>query len=145
VWVPDRHSNMGCLWVLSLVWPLELSTVQTSTQSAFLCYPLANFHKSRISDLTCIFTLHYSDGICMLLLHLLTCHKYCMYQSPALPFQKLSKTSILKVLLEILITRCNGYKKKDIKLFHKFIDRYGLIHFHSPREKQSSNKKYQFL
>jgi hypothetical protein len=35
--------------------------------------------------------------------------------------------------------------KKDMKQFHKFIDSCGLMHVHSPREKQSSNRKCQFL
>jgi hypothetical protein len=34
---------------------------------------------------------------------------------------------------------------KDIKLFHKFIDSCGLIHVHSPREKQYSNNNYYFF
>jgi hypothetical protein len=45
-----------CHWFCALEWP----TVQTPTESAFLHYPLANLHKSRSSDLTFIFTWHYS-------------------------------------------------------------------------------------
>jgi hypothetical protein len=75
----------------------------------------------------------------------LTCPKYTMYQSAAQPFHKLSRTYISTLLLERIFTRGDGYKKNDMKLFHKFIDRCGLMHVHSTREKQSSNRKCQFL
>jgi hypothetical protein len=75
----------------------------------------------------------------------LTCAKYPAYQLAALPFTKLSRTYISTVLLERFFTRSDGCTKKFIKLFHKFIDSCGLMHVHSTRENQSSNRKYQFL
>jgi hypothetical protein len=81
----------------------------------------------------------------MLLLLLLTCAKYPMYQSAAQPFQKLSKTYISTVLPQSFFTMIEVYNKNDMKLFNKFIDTCGLMHVHSSREKQSSNMKYQFL
>jgi hypothetical protein len=116
-----------------------------------ICLPLlptGNFNKSRISDLTCIFPLHYSDRICKMLLPCMFClpvPNYPMYQSAARPFHKLSRTYISTVLPERFFTRGDGYTKKNIKLFHKFIDICGLMHVHSSREKQSSNRKCQFL
>jgi hypothetical protein len=74
----------------------------------------------------------------MLLLLLLTCAKYLIYQSAACPFQKLSKTYISTVIPESFFTMIEVYNKKGIKLFHKFLDSCGLMHVHSPREKQSS-------
>jgi uncharacterized cysteine cluster protein YcgN (CxxCxxCC family) len=81
----------------------------------------------------------------MLLLLLLTCDKYPMYQSAARPFLKLSKTYISTVLPESSCTMIAVYNKKDMELFHKFIDSCGLMHVHSPKEKQSSNRKYKFF
>jgi hypothetical protein len=75
---------------------------------------------------------------------LLTCPKYPMYQSAAGPFHKLSRNYIATVLPERFFTRCDGCTKKDMKLFHKFIDSCGLFHVHSTREKQSSNRKCRF-
>jgi hypothetical protein len=75
----------------------------------------------------------------------LTCAKYPTYQSAAWPFTKLSRTYITPVLPERFFTRSDGYTKKVIKLFHKFIDSCILVHVHSPRGNQSSNRKYQFL
>jgi hypothetical protein len=74
----------------------------------------------------------------MLLLLLLKCAKYPIYQSAAWPFQKLSKTYVSTVIPESFFTMIEVYNKKGIKLFHKFLDSCGLMHVHSPREKQSS-------
>jgi hypothetical protein len=50
------ESSGICPWAFSLEWP----SVQTPTESTFLHYPLTNLHKSRSSDLTFVFTWHYS-------------------------------------------------------------------------------------
>jgi hypothetical protein len=68
-----------------------------------------------------------------------------MYQSAALPFNKLSTTYISTVLPERFFIRSDGCNKKVIKVFHKFIDSCILMHVHSTRGNQSSNRKYQFL
>jgi hypothetical protein len=145
-WDQVSHSNIGTFLGSVLGLDSEWPTVQTPKESLLLYYLLAtNLHKSRISDHTFVFTLHYSEGICILLLLLLTWTKYPMYQSAARPFQRLSKTYISTVLPQCFFTVIEVYNKKDMKLFHKFIDSCGFMHGHSPREKQSSNMKYQFF
>jgi hypothetical protein len=53
-------------WICLRAWLFEWPTVQTPTESLFLYYLLVtNSHESRISDHTFIFTLLYSEGICM--------------------------------------------------------------------------------
>jgi hypothetical protein len=139
------ESSGICPWACPLQWP----SVQTPTESAFLHYTgkLAQIQKLRpyIYFHLTLLQKESACSYCFCLPVCLTCAKYPAYQSAALPFTKLSRTYISTVLSERFFTRTYGYTKKVIKLFHKFIESCSLMHVHSPRENQSSNRRYQFL
>jgi hypothetical protein len=124
-----------------------------STESNSICLPslptgkLAQIKKLR-SYICFHLTLLQNESACSYCSCLpvcLTCAKYPTYQSAAWPFTKLSRTYISTVLPERFFTWSDGLHKKVIKLFHKFIDSCIVMHVHSPRGNQSSNRKYQFL
>jgi hypothetical protein len=143
----EPHSNIGTFMDSALVFNHLNDSQSRCQQSAFLYYQLAICTNQNLrSYIYFHFSLLRWNLQDATYLHvLLTCPKYPMYQSAAWPFQKLSRTYISTVLPERFFTSDDGCTKKVMKLFHKFSDSSGLMHVHSTREKQSSNRKCQFL
>jgi hypothetical protein len=140
VWGQDPHSNIVTLMDSALVFN-HLNDLQSRCQQN-LPYFTTNWEFAQIQNLRSyiFFTLHYLDGICKMY----PTYMFA-YQSAAQPLHKLSIIYISTVLPERFFTRDDGCTKKDMKLFHKFIDIFGLMHVHSTRENQSCNRKCQFL
>jgi hypothetical protein len=123
-----------------------------SIDSKRICLPiLPNVNLAQTHNIRSYICLHFTLFVRNLhiVLALITCVTY-LSLVPHIPIKctalkKLSKIYISTVLPEGFFTRRDGCTKKEIKLFYKFIDSCVLIHVHSSRKKQSSNRKHQFL